>query len=98
MEPIQSPNKVIISPAGEFIARDFKATVQRGLIFLAPLVTLYLAPIIATVAEGVASKTFIFTLSLFMPSQVVIGAMVLYVLNRIWDIINRFMKENTYKA
>lgn len=98
MEPIQSPNKVVISPAGKFTSRDFKAAIQRGIIFLSPLVALYLAPIIAIIAEGVANNTFVFTLSLFIPSQVMIGAMILYVLNRLWDGVNRFMKENTYKA
>ena len=98
MKPVKSKNLVVISPKGKFILRDFKAIVQRGVIFLYPLIALYLVPIIAIIAEGVANNTFMFSLSLFMPSQVGIGGMILYVLNRLWDGINRFMKENTYKV
>jgi hypothetical protein len=96
MEPIKSPNMVVISPKDELIKQDWQALAKRGILFLTPLVALYLTPIIATITEAVLNKTFVFALSLFIPSQLVIGGMILYILNQIWDGVNRFMKETTY--
>jgi hypothetical protein len=96
MKPIKSPNKVIMSPAGIFNEYDFKAIVRRGILFITPLIALYLTPIIASISSSVAAGTFVFTTAIFIPGPLVVGACILYVLNRITDALNRFTKDNTY--
>lgn len=96
MKPTKSKNLVVISPIKKLICRDAKAVINRGLLFLAPLAIMYLAPIVSVITATVLDGTFIFSLGLFIPNPLVIGAMVLYILNRLTDIISRFMKETTY--
>lgn len=98
MKPTKSKNLVVISPIKKLIRRDAKAVINRGLLFLAPLAIMYLTPIVSIVTSTVLDGTFIFSLGLFIPNPLVVGAMILYVLNRLTDIISRFMKETTYKA
>ena len=98
IQPIEVTRQVVISPENGLIKQDYKAILKRGLLFLTPIITMYLAPVIAMISEAVLNKTFILTLTYFVPSPIVIGGMILYVLNRIWDAVNRFMSTTSYKV
>jgi hypothetical protein len=98
MKPVKSKNLVVISPEKKLIEKDIKAAFSRGLLFLAPLAIMYLTPVIAAISTAVVDGTFMFSLGLFIPNPLVIGAMILYVLNRLTDVISRYIKETTYKA
>lgn len=98
IKPVEVVRQVVFSPENKLIKQDYRAILKRGLLFLAPLIALYLTPVTTAIATAVASKTFVFSLTYFVPSQLVIGAGILYILNRIWDGINRFVGTPSYKV
>lgn len=97
-KPIEATSTVVISPKNTLIAQDYRGWLKKATLFLAPLVTMYLAPIIAAINTAVASGTFVPSLALFVPSPLVIGAIILYVLNQITDLINRYIGVVRYKV
>lgn len=98
IKPIEVVRQVVVSPENALIKQDYKAIWKQSLLFLTPMIAMYLTPVIAVITEAVASKTFVLTLAYFVPSPIVIGGMILYVLNRIWDTINRFVGTPSYKV
>lgn len=70
--------------------RDYKQALRRGLLFLAPLALLY----ITQVTGAIQQDGHTIMLKDFIPSSFTYGAVMLYVLNRLTDLINRFIKGN----
>ncbi len=68
-------------------SRDWKAALKRGLLFLAPLALIYINQVTGAIQQSGHS----ITLFDFIPSAFTWGAVSLYVLNRITDLINRFI-------
>jgi len=62
---------------------DFKKILNNALVFLAPLILIYLGSVISNMNDG-------FSLADFVPDNIVIGAMVLYVLNTMTDILKKY--------
>jgi hypothetical protein len=73
---------------------DFQKWTHNLFIFLAPVVLIYLA----FVAAAISSANGAFSLSVFVPNSIVIGAMVLYVLNGLTDIIRKFVPDTTVQG
>lgn len=59
---------------------------KNALVFLAPLVVLYLTFVIANMQDN-------FALSDFVPNNATVGAMVLYVLNVFLDFFRKFIAK-----
>ena len=70
---------------------DFQKWTRNLLVFLAPVVLIYLA----FVAAAIAAANGAFSFSELVPNQIVIGAMVLYVINGITDIVRKFVPDTT---
>jgi len=67
--------------------QDYKAVLRTGLIFLAPLGLIYLAQV--TGALQVPNREF--SLKDLVPSSFTIGAITLYVANRLTDILRKLV-------
>jgi hypothetical protein len=78
-----------MSPAYTLVLTDVKKWGKNLLIFLAPVALIYLVSV-TNAASGSA-----FTLADFVPNTVTVGAMILYVLNAITDIVRKFVNGNT---
>lgn len=72
-------------------AADIQNWINNLLLFLAPVFLIYVLAVTALIvgANGVVS------LSDFVPSAITIGAMVLYVLNAITDLLRKYAKGPT---
>jgi len=82
--------EVEVSHSGEIIRADIERWLRNQVTFLAPLVMLYVGFVIARIQElGVELVSFI-------PSPQEITAMVLYLLNAIYDLLRKFVQEKTY--
>lgn len=69
---------------------EWKKAWKQALLFLAPLVLLYVNQV-----TGILSlPTHIINLSDFIPSSFTLGAISLFILNRVTDIIKRFIDSN----
>jgi len=73
----------------QFSIGDFKNVLHNALVFLAPLALLYIGFVMNNInASG-------FALADFVPSNLVIGAGALYVLNVLQDFFLKFKKDST---
>lgn len=63
---------------------ELQKVVKNGLVFLAPLGVLYLGAVTLNIQDGLV-------LSDFTPSNEVLGAMVLYILNVALDFLRKFV-------
>lgn len=63
---------------------DFKRVLNNSLVFLAPLLLIYLGSVVSSIDNGG------FALTDFIPDNIVIGAMVLYVLNTMMDVLKKY--------
>lgn len=61
---------------------------KNALIFLAPVIAIYLVFVQANLADG-------YNLSDFVPNPIVIGAMLLYAINSILDFFRKLVPDNT---
>lgn len=84
----------MISKRFEMKPQDWVAVKDQAIKFLFPVVALYLSPIIFVITQEIEAGTFVFSLSYFVPSQLVIGGIVLFLLNRIYDPIIRYISEH----
>lgn len=66
-------------------AADVQRWIANLIVFLAPVALIYLAAVIATINSSGIS------LASFAPNALTVGAMVLYVLNAVVDIIRKFV-------
>jgi hypothetical protein len=62
---------------------DFKKVLNNAVVFLAPLLLIYLGSVISNIGDG-------FALTDFIPDNIVIGAMVLYLLNAMTDVLKKY--------
>ena len=69
--------------------QDIQKWLHNLRIFLAPVGLIYLAPIIASLASGG-----VITRASFVPSPMVEGAIILYVLNGAYDLLNKWKAGN----
>ena len=77
------------SKSFDFNKEDFKKWLTNALLFLAPLILIYLSFVLDNLkASG-------FSLSIFIPNTLVYGAVSLYVLNAATDLVRKFLKDNT---
>lgn len=74
-----------MSPQYTLTAADFRKWGTNLLIFLAPVALIYLLSVIATVNSAGVS------VAAFVPTTATVGAMVLYVLNGIVDLIRKYV-------
>ena len=65
---------------------DWNKWLNNTLVFLSPLITIYLVSVVAGI-EGDGFQT-----TDLMPSSVVVGAMALYVLNTLLDFFRKYQK------
>lgn len=80
-----------ISEKYQLRAPDIKKWMKNCLVFLAPLVTIYLVFAIENIkVDGFAWAD-------LKPNLVVIGSMFLYVFNVLLDLAKKFIQTNTYK-
>lgn len=70
---------------------DFQKWTHNLFVFLAPVALIYLA----FIAAAIAAANGAFSFAELVPNQIVIGAMVLYVLNALTDIIRKFVPDTT---
>lgn len=72
-------------------AADIQKWTHNLLVFLAPVTLIYVLAVVGviTAANGVV------TLADFIPNAIVVGAMVLYVLNAVVDILRKFAAQTT---
>jgi hypothetical protein len=63
------------------------AWLKKALIQLVPVALIYLTPIIA----DLSTVGHVFSLQDFIPTNFTLGAMVLYILNRIYDALQRWV-------
>lgn len=84
--------KVTITTSQRFSLnpQDIAKWIKNQKIFLIPLAMIYLAFVIAKVGEGG------FALTDFIPSNEVITAMVLYVLNAVYDLLRKWVQVKEY--
>jgi len=66
---------------------DVDKWTKNMIVFIAPVALVYLAQITGTISQA----DNIIELSDFVPSQVTLGAMILYVINSVTDIIKKFL-------
>ena len=71
---------------------DVKKWGKNLLIFLAPVALIYVVSVTGSASGGV------FTLSDFVPNSVTIGAMILYALNALTDLLRKFIAGNPASA
>lgn len=69
---------------------DWQSVLRTGLIFLAPLGLIYFGSIVTTLSD----PRHILKLSDFMPNSFQVGAMVLYIMNRLLDICRKALAGN----
>ena len=73
-----------VSPVGSVNKADLQKWLSNALIFLAPLSLVYLGQLNAGLQDG------IFELSDFIPTSVTIGAIQLYIVNALTDLVRKF--------
>jgi hypothetical protein len=88
----QKTEKVIVTTSKRFSlnAEDFHKWLMNQKTFLAPLGMFYLAYVISEVGKDGIS------LMDFVPSNLVIATMVLYILNAAYDLFRKWAGEKTY--
>lgn len=84
----------MISKRFEMKPADWAAVQYQAIKFTGPILIMYLSPIIFVITQEIENRTFIFSLSYFVPSQIVIGGIILYILNRIYDPLFRWITEH----
>lgn len=84
----------MISKRFEMKEADWIAVKWQAIKFLLPLLSMYLSPIIFILNQQLKTNSFVFSWSMFVPSQYVIGGAILYTLNRIYDPILRYLSEH----
>ncbi len=77
-----------MSQANTLTKTDWKQAARRGALFLAPLSLIYLTQITGALQQ----EGHTFVVRDLIPSTFTQGALVLYVANRLTDLINRFIK------
>jgi hypothetical protein len=73
------------SKENEFDKTDGKNWMRNVVLYLAPLATMYLVTVVAAIQTDGLPK-----LSYFVPSPILQGAMILYVLNTALDFIRKY--------
>ena len=73
-----------VSPAGKINKEDLNKVVGNAVVFLAPLVLLYISQLNAGIQDGILS------LGDFKPTLITIGGMQLYLLNALTDLLRKF--------
>ena len=73
-----------VSPKGQVNKDDLKKWGRNLLVFLAPLAVIYLLQLYAVLQNGFLSLTD------FIPSQITLGAIELYVVNALLDLFRKF--------
>ena len=80
----------VISKRFQVRNEDLLKVGKNALIFLAPLAIIYFSAVVIEIQkEGIEWAD-------FQPSNIVIGAMVLYVINVLLDFFRKFMAESKY--
>jgi hypothetical protein len=82
------------SPQFKLVSGDFSRWFYNLKVFFAPVALMYLAPILLVVS---ANPTLI-NVSMFYPSAEIRGALTLYIINALIDILKKFISENGYKG
>lgn len=96
---VEATGQVVVSPKDQLVSMDYKIWFQRGfLLFGKPLIAMYLAFAVGEITLDIANQTFELSTKYFIPNSLVIGGMILFVLNRITDLLNRYEKKITYKV
>ena len=80
------------SKGGQLNKEDIKRWLNNTLIFISPVVLVYLASVTKSITEDGLS------LSSFKISSIVAGAIVLYVINVLTDLFRKLSKDNTPKV
>ena len=70
--------------------QDKKDWVHNFTLFLAPLASMYLIAVVG----AIQSNNNLFDYRHFIPSQMVQGAIVLYILNTLLDLIRKYVSDN----
>ena len=81
--------KEVISKRFVLTREDMKSWLNTALLFLAPVLLIYITYVLQNMADG-------FTWSDFVPNMIVQGSMVAYVLNELLALIRKFLGENKY--
>ena len=90
---IQAISK-LMSEAYSLAAADFQKWGRNLLLFLIPVILIYITFVIAAIND--AGGTFSF--SDLIPNAITVGAMVLYVLNGLTDLLRKFVPDTTPAA
>lgn len=81
---------IVISKKYQVRKEDIERVGRNALIFFAPLAVIYLSFVAVEIErDGFAWED-------FRPSQVVVGAMILYVVNVLLDFFRKWASENKY--
>lgn len=73
--------------------QDQKDWVHNFILFLAPLGSMYLIAVVG----AIQANNNLFDYRHFIPSQMVQGAIVLYVLNTLLDLLRKYVSDNSDK-
>lgn len=80
---------MIVSQKSQLIVRDIESWGKTALLFMLPVLALYISFVLGRIDEN-------FTWSIFIPTPFIQGAMVSYVLNEILALIKKFREFNKY--
>ena len=84
---------MLTSGSFDFNLLDFKKWLNNTLIFLAPITVIYLGFVVNNIKSLGGLENF--TWSVFAPTAWVWGATSLYIVNTLFDLITKFVKDNT---
>lgn len=87
---VLSMKKIITTQANQFDSLDRQKWVKNLVKMLWPLATIYLTMLVANITfDG-------FQFTDFVPSMLVLGSMILYAVNTVFDAVNKYLGTNTY--
>lgn len=98
VKPIKATGLVVVSPENKLIPQDIRAWGRKLLLFLYPQVTLYLGLVILAITKDIQDKTFVLKLDYLVPNILVVGGFIVYVLNGLLDLFNRWVSAVRYKV
>lgn len=87
----QTVETSMVSPSRSLTGDDVKQWLKNTAIFFAPVALIYLLFVQANLQDGVSVTDFV-------PNALVVGAMTLYVINTLIDLIRKFATQNTYTS
>lgn len=83
-----------ISKSFSMTKTDWNGLVDQAIIFSIPICLMYLTPITISITEAMESGKFVFSWDYFVPSQIVVGGIILFLVNRVLDFLRRYVPKH----